>query len=223
MELGTAEATAFLDYLAGPGGLSLWQTAEAGRALHFFYSVVLEKPLAGLVLPAGLPDPPPAVTAAPAAPRLLEQMRHVLRVRHYSRRTEDCYVDWARRFILFHHKRHPRDMGTAEVARFLTHLAVEGNVAVSTQMQALNALVFLYRHLLENDLGRLDHVRATRPARLPIVLSRIEVRRLLEGVEGFGGLFRVMAELLDELNPDEIEAALAATKALGPAPERATV
>lgn len=87
-------------------------------------------------------------------------------------------------------------MGAAEVSRFLTHLAVEGHVAVSTQRQALNALVFLYKRVLEIELGRLDHLRATRPARLPTVLARAEVKLVLERVEGDNGRFRIMAELL---------------------------
>src|SRR5262249_36256075 len=129
-------------------------------------------------------------------PKLLDQVRHVLRVQHYARRTEDCYVDWARRFILFHDKRHPASLGAPGVSRFLTHLAVEGHVAVSTQMQALNALVFLYKRVLEMELGRVDHVRAPRPARLPVVLSRAEVKAVLDAVQGGNGLFAIMIELL---------------------------
>ncbi|HEX5269640.1 MAG TPA: integron integrase [Gemmataceae bacterium] len=123
-------------------------------------------------------------------------MRHVLRVRHYALNTEDCYVDWARRFILFHGKRHPGDLGAAHVAEFLTHLAVRADVAVSTQSQALNALVFLYKQVLHTDLGRLDHVRATRPARLPLVASVDEVRRVLGAVKGGGGQLLLVCQLL---------------------------
>ena len=97
--------------------------------------------------------------------RLLDQVRHEVRVRHMARSTEKAYVDWIRRFILFHRKRHPRDMGKAEVSSFLTHLAVEKHVASSTQNQALSALLFLYRHVLEQQLEWLDAVvRAKRPA-----------------------------------------------------------
>ena len=80
--------------------------------------------------------------------KLLDQMRDVLRLKHMSLRTEEAYVPWAKRFILFHHKRHPADMGAPEIQAFLTHLAVHGHVAASTQNGALNALLFLYRHVL---------------------------------------------------------------------------
>src|SRR5947208_817142 len=123
-------------------------------------------------------------------------MRLVLRVRHYAASTEECYVQWARRFILFHRKRHPRTMGAAEVEQFLTHLAVEGRISASSQNQALNALVFLYSQVLEIDLGRFDAVRARRGQRLPVVLSPEEVRIVLDQVNGADGLFRLMARLL---------------------------
>ncbi|MGH0030245.1 MAG: integron integrase [Myxococcota bacterium] len=113
-------------------------------------------------------------------PRLLDQLRDALRTRHYSLRTEQAYVGWVRRFILFHDKRHPKDMGSAEVVAFLTHLATEGNVAASTQNQALSALLFLYRVLLRQELTGLDQtVRAHAPPRLPVVLSRAEAHAVL--------------------------------------------
>ena len=116
--------------------------------------------------------------------RLLDQVRHAVRVRHMARSTEKAYVDWIRRFILFHGKRHPRDMGKAEVSSFLTHLAVEKNVASSTQNQALSALLFLYRHVLEQELEWLDDVvRAKRPRRLPVVLNHNETRALIALLE----------------------------------------
>jgi len=115
-----------------------------------------------------------------ARPRLLDQVREALRVRHYSLRTEQAYVGWIRRFILFHGKRHPRELGGAEVAAFLSHLAVEGEVAAATQNQALNALVFLYRVVLDCGLEEIAPlVRARQPRRLPVVLSVGEVRDLL--------------------------------------------
>jgi site-specific recombinase XerD len=83
-------------------------------------------------------------------PKLLDQMRHVLRLKHMSLRTEEAYVQWVKRFILFHHKRHPADMGAPEIRTFLTHLAVEGQVAASTQNVALQALLFLYHHVLKH-------------------------------------------------------------------------
>jgi hypothetical protein len=129
-----AEVSAYLDYLAGDGGATGFERAEAERALHFLYTLHLEKPL---VTPAQLKGLPAATDPAAGAPKLLDQMREVLRVRHYSRETEECYVDWVKRYILFHEKRHPAAMGAPEVTRFLTHLAVDGHVAASTQNQAV--------------------------------------------------------------------------------------
>lgn len=119
---------------------------------------------------------------APArpAPRLLDQLRTALRVRHASDRTEETYVYWVRRFILFHGKRHPRELGPEAIVAFLNDLAVEQHVAASTQNQALNAIVFLYRRVLDRDVPELERlVRARRPKRLPVVLTREEVRAVL--------------------------------------------
>lgn len=116
---------------------------------------------------------------------LLEEIRAAIRVRHYSIRTEQAYIDWVRRFILFHGKRHPREMAEREVAAFLTHLAVDRKVAPATQNLALNALVFLYRHVLERPLGEISGiVRASRPPKLPMVLTPEEVGRVLAGLSG---------------------------------------
>lgn len=118
-------------------------------------------------------------------PKLLDQVREKLRLKHYSIRTEKQYVQWVRRFILFHGKRHPRDMGAPEVEAFLTHLSVEGNVAASTQNQALSALLFLYREVLNSTLPWMNEiVRAKRPARLPVVLTQIEVQAVLSRMQG---------------------------------------
>ena len=107
-----------------------------------------------------------------AGSTLLEQVRAMIRMRHYSIRTESAYVDWIKRFILFHGKRHPREMGISEVQAFLSYLAVTGEVAASTQNQALNALVFLYKAVLEQPLGEMTGiVRAKKPQRLPVVLT----------------------------------------------------
>ena len=124
--------------------------------------------------------------AGPArSPRLLDEVRRVLRTRHYSLRTEHVYVGWIRRFILANGKRHPRDMGAAEVEQFLSRLAVQCQVAASTQNQALSALLFLYREVLGVELPWLDGVtRAKRPRRVPTVLSVDEVHRLLAAMEG---------------------------------------
>ena len=135
------------------------------------------------------PDPSPS-----RPPRLFDRVRAAARVRHYSRRTESAYLAWIRRFIFFHGKRHPAEMGAPEITKFLSSLAVEANVAASTQNQALSALLFLYRDVLEQDLPWLDDVvRAKRPARLPVVLTRDEVRTLLLQMHGVP---RLMAMLL---------------------------
>src|SRR3989338_1671760 len=123
--------------------------------------------------------------AEPPKPRLLDRVREAIRARHYSRRTEEAYVAWMRRYIFFHGKRHPAEMGAPEITRFLTSLAVDGGVAASTQNQALSALLFLYKDVLELDLPWLDGlVRARRPERLPVVLTREEVRAVLQRLDG---------------------------------------
>ena len=115
----------------------------------------------------------------------LESVRGLIRVKHFSYRTEEAYVNWIRRFILFHDKRHPREMGANEVREFLTHLAVEGNVAASTQNQAFAALLFLYRDFFGKPLVGLETVvRAKKPRRLPDVLTKDEARRLLAFLRG---------------------------------------
>ncbi len=127
-------------------------------------------------------------------PKLLDQVRDRIRVKHYSIRTETQYVQWVKRFILFNEKKHPREMGSAEVEAFLTHLAVDGNVAAATQNQALSALLFLYKEVLQVDLPWLDNVtRAKRPQRMPVVLTREEVHAVLNRMAGLYGL---MASLL---------------------------
>jgi integron integrase len=190
-EMGAAEVAAFLEHLDRQEPASLFHLAEARSALVFLHEVVLGRRLGELPTRVGTLGGVLAET-----PRFLDQLRHALRVRHYRPSTEDCYVEWARRFILFHGQRHPVDLGAREVEAFLTHLAVQGHVAASTQNQALCALVSLYKRVLEIDLGRMRFGPATRPARLPVVLSRDEVRRELGAVEGAEGLYRVMADLL---------------------------
>ena len=125
---------------------------------------------------------------------LLEQLRQAIRVRHYSIRTEQAYLGWVRQFILFHDKRHPLSMGKNEISAFLNHLACTRHVAASTQNQALNALVFLYKAVLERPFGELEGmVRAKRPAKLPVVLTQVEVGRILSQLSGAQWL---MASLL---------------------------
>lgn len=118
-------------------------------------------------------------------PRLLDQLREVIRMKHYSIRTEDAYVTWVRDFILFHGKRHPAELGDEHVVAYLTYLAVQRQVAASTQNQAFSALVFLYRHVLNVPLGDISGgVRAKRPQKLPVVFTREEVTALLERMDG---------------------------------------
>lgn len=114
----------------------------------------------------------------PTSKTLLDQVRDAIRLKHYYIRTEGSYVSWIRRYILFHGKRHPNEMGAPEVEAFLTHLAVKENVAASTQNQALSALLFLYREVLRQDLGPIDALRAKKPKRLPTVLTKEEVHRI---------------------------------------------
>ena len=127
-------------------------------------------------------------------PKLLDRLRNSIRARHYSIRTEEAYVMWAKRFILFHNKRHPASMGAEEVNAFLSSLALDDHVAASTQNQALNALLYLYRHVLQDPLPWLqDVVRAKRPMHLPVVLTPEEVRAVLDQMHGPA---RLVAQLL---------------------------
>jgi integron integrase len=135
-----------------------------------------------------------AIGASASKTRLLDQMRDVIRLKHLSIRTEEAYLSWAKRFILFHDKRHPKDMGAPEIRAFLTHLAIQGKVAASTQNGALHALLFLYRHVLHQPLPELDGLeRAKRPHRVPTVFTREEVHAVLAHLSGMSHL---MASLL---------------------------
>lgn len=126
--------------------------------------------------------------------KLLDQVREALRLKHYSYRTEETYIQWIRRYILFHQKRHPQEMGVPEIERFLTHLAVEGNVTASTQNQALSSILFLYRHVLQQELdNRINAIRAKRSQHLPVVLSPEEVFTVIRQTTG---IHRIMLQLL---------------------------
>ncbi|NIQ98508.1 MAG: integron integrase [Desulfuromonadales bacterium] len=127
-------------------------------------------------------------------PKLMDLVREQIRLKHYSIRTEQSYTQWIRRFILFHNKRHPQEMGVSEISSFLTYLAKRQSVAAGTQNQALNAIVFLYKQVLDIDLPELeDVVRAKKPERLPVVFTREEVKAVLVQMEGIDWL---MASLL---------------------------
>ncbi len=126
--------------------------------------------------------------------KLLDQVRDVIRKKHYSIRTEQAYVDWARRYILFHKKHHPKDMGEKEIAQFISHLATDRKVASSTQNQALNAIVFLYKRVLNIELGDFGHMeRAKKPEKLPTVMARTEVNKVISSMSGINQL---MSKLL---------------------------
>jgi integron integrase len=181
-ELGLPAVTRFLEHVVHTVKQPLPALEAARSALELLY---------GLVLGMGLGELP-----RPQPPRLPDQMRQVLRVRHYSPRTETCYCHWVKQFILFHGKRHPRELGAAQGEQFQTQLAVRGRVSASVQNQALNALVFLYEQVLEIDLGRFEAVRARRPKRLPVVLAPEEVAAVLQQVQGAEGVFRLMTQLL---------------------------
>jgi len=118
-------------------------------------------------------------------PKLLDQVRHALRTRHYAMKTEEAYVHWIKRYILFHNKRHPKEMGEKEINEFLTHLAVMEKVSASTQNQALSAIVFLYKHILKIELANFGNVVwAKKPAKLPVVFNREEVTKVLNQLTG---------------------------------------
>ena len=127
--------------------------------------------------------------------KLLDRAQAIIRLKHYSIRTERAYLNWMRRYILFHHKRHPKEMGPAEIEAFLTHLAMAGNVARSTQNQAFNALLFLYREVLGislDDAG-INAMRAHKKGTLPIVLTKDEIQRVILATTG---VYQLIAKLL---------------------------
>lgn len=118
-------------------------------------------------------------------PKLLDQVRYATRVRHLSYRTEQAYVNWVRKFILFHNKRHPNELDESDVSTFLTFLAVRRRVAASTQNQALSAILFLYRNVLKKELGWVNNVeRAKKPQRVPVVFTGQEVKEILLRLDG---------------------------------------
>jgi integron integrase len=148
--------------------------------------------------PEWVVPPPPSGVPAPVPPqhqpKLLDRLREALRSRHYSRRTEEAYHHWVKRFILFHNVRHPAEMAEPEINAFLTHLAVKEKVSASTQNQALSALLFLYRCVLDREIGNLGEViRARKPRRLPVVMTREEVKAILRCLNGSK---RLMAALM---------------------------
>jgi integrase len=131
------------------------------------------------------PERSSLAVATTAAPKLLDRVRQTIRAKHYSRRTESAYVDWIRRYVLFHRKRHPSEVGAPEIADSLTWLATNRRVSASTQNQSLSALLFLYRHVLHIEIGPIENVpRARMPVRVPVVLSRDEIARIMKHLDG---------------------------------------
>jgi len=126
-------------------------------------------------------------------PKLIDQVRQAIRTRHYSDKTEKAYVHWIKRYIFFHDKRHPQEMAEAEIARFLSSLASDGHVSASTQNQAFNALLFLYKEVLDKKIGLIDGVvRAKRPLRLPVVLTKEEVKKVIDRMSGAPRLMAIL-------------------------------
>jgi len=170
--------------------------ASHGRVLIAFPAVFII--VCAIMTSKTFPAKAAFVIANPKS-KLLDQMREVLRTKHYSLRTEEAYVQWARRFLKFHRDqagawRHPRELGATEIVAFLNHLANAEHVAAATQNQALNAIAFLYSQVLGRELGDLgEFLRASKPRRVPVVLSQGEVGRLMASLEG---TWRLMAQLL---------------------------
>jgi site-specific recombinase XerD len=129
----------------------------------------------------------------PPPKNLLDQVRDAIRIKHYAYCTEETYVQWIRCYILFHSKRHPKEMGKAEIEAFLTHLAVEGQVSASTQNQALSALLFLYREVLHLEISDIDAVRAKRLQYVPTVLTKQEAIAVIQQCDG---IYQLVVKLL---------------------------
>lgn len=139
-------------------------------------------------------DSPESTSYVFQKPKLIEQVRAALRTRHYSYRTEEAYIHWIKQYIFFHHKRHPMEMDEKEISEFLTYLAVNKNVAASTQNQALCAVIFLYKQVIQKEPGEFEHmVWAKKPAKMPVVFNRREVKAILYQLTG---VYRIIGDLL---------------------------
>lgn len=203
-EMGVPEVRAFLadDRFSGAAAA---HRVEAAAAIRFLYEVVLERhwPRGALeddverkaTRPQNRQEPVYLNGRQPGV-ELLDRVRNALRVGQYALETEKAYLAWIEKYILFHGKRPPEEMGALEVERFLTHLAVKQKVAKDTQRQALNALVFLYRTVLGQKLGKIMAVRGRHGKRLPVVLARKEVPGVLQRIGGANGVHRLMSEVL---------------------------
>jgi integron integrase len=169
---------------AVPRRAIMMETVNASRARSQPFAMID----GGLSIKNRMPAPPTV-----QKPKLLDQVREAIRMRHYSPKTEESYAHWTKRFILFHNKRHPAEMGEKEIAQFLSSLASELHVSASTQNQALNAILFLYREVLRKEIGYIDSVvRAKRPHRLPVVLTRQEMKSILGILDGVEWLMAML-------------------------------
>ena len=203
-EMGVPEVRAFLadDRFSGPAGV---QCVEAAAAIRFLYEAVLERhwPRGALegVVETNATRPQNRhetvyLNGRQPGVKLLDRVRNALRVGQYALETEKTYLAWIEKYVLFHGRRPPEEMGALEVEQFLTHLAVKQKVAKDTQRQALNALVFLYRTVLGQKLGKIMAVRGRHGKRLPVVLTRKEVPGVLQRIEGGNGAHRLMSEVM---------------------------
>jgi integron integrase len=176
------------DRMSRPDGPNRTGTTAGSNPVNGNKPDSTKKAFAAAITPKNLPESAPS-----RKPKLLEELRERLRAEYYSIRTEDAYLGWIRRFILFHGKRHPKDLSGPAVARFLSHLANEGQVSPSTQNQAFSALLFLYNDFLQRPLDDLGHVeRASRPRKVPVVLTKEEAKRLLAQLEGTGWIMAML-------------------------------
>ena len=210
-DLGRMEIEAFLEFLSAQAGVADWQIAQARDAVEVYYEKYRGIPLEPVGTGATSPrqqvcariSTTHGIEQSPAGPKpegsrsgtkadldaLEKATRTALRTEHYALKTQRSYLHWVRRFIGYHHGRRPSLLGAAEIHQFLSHLALSKRVAASTQNQALNAIVFLYRKVVKKEVGDFsDFPRARRPKRLPVVLSRLEVQALLSRVDGVEGL-----------------------------------
>ncbi len=201
-DLGAADVAAFLRHVAEHEQLTPSRQSRVHAALQFLYRDVLNIPLPPIAhesrpkqhpLPTGLGEKPvspllsitPTIAPVnPTPPRLLDRVHQAMRLGHYSRRTEESYVGWIKRYIFFHQIRNPVEMGKPEIEQFLSHLTVQGHVSASTQNQAFSALLFLYRKVLGIQLEHIDALRAKCPQHLPLVLTPDEVRSVLAQLQG---------------------------------------
>ena len=117
-------------------------------------------------------------------PKLLDEIRNVIRLRHYSPRTEESYINWIRRYVLFHNKKHPRDLNEKDIREFLNHLSLKQNVSYSTQNQALNAIIFMYKNVIKKDIGSIKFEKSKRVKHIPVILSKSEVTNILDHLDG---------------------------------------